>query len=329
MARALRVEYPGAYYHVMNRGNGREDIFKSDRDRERFLGYLGKAVERFAIVIHTYCLMKNHYHLLVETPEANLSRAIQWVNVSYAAYYNRKRRRSGHLFQGRFKAILIDADEYLKHLSRYIHLNAVRAKIVVRPHDYKWSSYREFIGEIKGDGWLETGWLLSAFGSKKKRAMGSYKEFVEGVDPDRLENPSKELAGGFILGDKYFVEWVKERFLSDRDDEDEIPQLKAFKPKVRLEGLVQEVCREFDCREGRIREKGRKRNKARAIAIYLARDLTGLSCKDLGSYFGSVSGASITMTYNRAAGEIAKNRRLKGRSNKIKNRLFKSKATNN
>ena len=124
MARPLRVEFPGAFYHVVNRGNAGEAIFRSDRDREKFLEYLGTTVERFGIKVHTYCLMTNHYHFLIETPEANLSRAVQWLNVSYAAYFNRRRQRCGHLFQGRFKSILVDADTYLKHLSRYIHHHA-------------------------------------------------------------------------------------------------------------------------------------------------------------------------------------------------------------
>jgi len=128
MARPLRIEYPGAFYHVMHRGNAKSNIFLSDRDREKFFEYLDSSVERFELKIHTYCLMTNHYHLIVETPQPNLSQAIKWINVSYAAYFNRKRQRSGHLFQGRFKAIVVDADAYLKHLSRYIHLNPIRAK---------------------------------------------------------------------------------------------------------------------------------------------------------------------------------------------------------
>jgi REP element-mobilizing transposase RayT len=145
MARPLRVEYPGAFYHVINRGNSLEKIFTSTRDYEKFLQYLEKAAERFALIIHTYCLMDNHYHLLIETPEPNLSMTMQWLNVSYATYFNRKQDRSGHLFQGRFKAILIDADAYLKHLSRYIHLNPVRAGIINTPRQYHWSSYPSFI----------------------------------------------------------------------------------------------------------------------------------------------------------------------------------------
>ncbi|UCF90286.1 MAG: transposase, partial [Desulfobacterales bacterium] len=156
MARPLRVEYPGAFYHVINRGNNQEKIFETDRDKEKFLEYLAKAAERFSIVIHTYCLMNNDFHLLVETSEANLSLAMQWVNISYATYFNRKHGRHGHLFQGRFKAILIDADAYLEHLSRYIHLNPVRAEMVSSPADYTWSSYLAFIGTQKAPRFLET-----------------------------------------------------------------------------------------------------------------------------------------------------------------------------
>lgn len=322
MARPLRVEYAGAYYHVINRGNNKENIFLNDRDREKFIEYLGKASERFSIVIHTYCLMSNHFHLLVETPEPNLSAAMQWINVSYATYFNRKRGRHGHLFQGRFKAILIDADEYLKQLSRYIHLNAVRAKIVSAPSEYKWSSYSYYIGKRKAPEFIETDWILSNFGKIKKEAKRNYKAFVEGVDIQSLENPSRHVTEGFILGNLDFIKWVKDNFLSTRIDNKEIPQLKKLKPKVELETVLQAVCKEFGCSEEQIIIKGRKNNKAREVAIHIARDMSGMSCTDLGKYFGGVSGALITMMYNRVTKDASKNRRLKGKINKIKQRIL-------
>lgn len=322
MARPLRVEYPGAFYHVINRGNNQEKIFKNDRDKEKFLEYLKKTAERFSIVIHTYCLMSNHFHLLVETPEPNLSVAIQWINVSYATYFNRKHGRHGHLFQGRFKAILIDADEYLKHLSRYIHLNPVRAKMVSNPAEYTWSSYLAFIGKQKAPQFLETDWLLSNFSKRKKEARRNYKNFVESADIKTLENPNRQLTAGFILGDSDFVNWVKETFLSGRKDEKEIPQLKKLKPKVQLETVLQAVCEEFNCSEEQIITKGRKKNKVREVAIYLAREVSGMSGKDLGGRFGGVSGALITMMYNRIVEEIAQNRRFKHRVEKTKKRIF-------
>jgi len=322
MTRPLRVEYPDAYYHVINRGNYQKKIFVNDRDKEKFLEYLEKAAERFSIIIHSYCLMTNHYHLLIQTPDSNLSLAMQWINVSYATYFNRKRDRRGHLFQGRFKAILIDADEYLKHLSRYIHLNPVRAKMVSSPGVYQWSSYGAFIGKQKPPQFLEINWLLSNFGKNKKQAKRSYQDFVEKVDAKTLKNPSDHVSEGFLLGDKNFIKWVKEAFLSNRNDEKEIPQLKKLKPRVAIEDVVQVVSEQFKCSEDQVTAKGRKNNKAREVAIYLCRDMSGLSCKDLGLYFGGVSGALITIMHKRIAEESAQNRGLKRRIGAIKKRIF-------
>jgi hypothetical protein len=265
--------------------------------------------------------MSTHFHLLVETPEPNLSVAMQWIMVSYATYFNRKGGRHGHLFQGRFKAILIDADEYLRHLSRYIHLNPVRAKMVSAPAEYKWSSYSAFIGEIKVPQFLEINWLLSNFGKRKKEAKRNYKDFVEGVDIKTLENPNRMVTEGFILGDSDFVNWIKGNFLSGRQDEKEIPQLKKLKPRVPLETVANAVCEEFGCNQEQIITKGRKKNKAREVAIFIARDMTGITCKDLGEYFGGVSGALITMMHNRIADESKRNKRLKGRIDNITNQI--------
>ncbi len=322
MTRPLRVEYSGAIYHIINRGNAGENLFRGIKDREKFLKYFEKAVDRFSLKIHTYCLMTNHYHFLVETLQPNLSKAFQWINVSYAAYFNRKYRRKGHLFQGRFKSILVDADEYLKQLSRYIHLNPVRAKLVEHPADYPWSSYPVYIGKAKSPGWLQTGWLLSQFGKKKKEAGKNYKNFVEKVDITKLENPEKELRGGFILGTPDFVNWVKETFLSNRSDEKEIPQLRQLKPMIKTESIVEAVCREFDCNRELILKKGRKNNLARDLAIYLARELTGETGKSLGEYFGNISGAAITGRCNYLSSQIKQNRRRKAQAKRLRERII-------
>jgi len=266
--------------------------------------------------------MSNHYHLLMETPESNLSQSIQWLNVSYATYFNKKRKRSGHLFQGRFKAILIDADAYLKQLSRYIHLNPVKAKIVASPGQYRWSSYSAFTGRQTPPIFLETDWLLSSFGKNKKAARKNYKYFVEGVDFSTLENPGKQIIAGLILGDTDFVNWVKDTFLSDRKDEKEMPQLRKLKPRISAETVVEQVAKAYNCNADFILQKGRKRNRAREVAIYFARDLTGLSCKDLGSYFGGVSGALITTMHHRIAKEADENKRLSNKLKKIRNQIF-------
>ena len=154
MARPLRIQFPGAFYHVTARGNEQKNIFRSNRDREKFLSYLESAVDRYGVVIHAYCLMDNHYHALIETPKGNLSQIMRHINGAYTTYFNTKRRRAGHLFQGRFKAILVDRDEYATTLSRYIHLNPVRAGMVALPEEYPWSSYHYYVGRKKVPEWL-------------------------------------------------------------------------------------------------------------------------------------------------------------------------------
>lgn len=322
MARSLRVEYPGAFYHVMHHGNAGLDIFKSERDREKFIEYFEKSVDRYELKIHTYCLMGNHYHALIETPHPNLSQAIKWINASYAMYFNRKRRRTGHLFQGRFKAILVDADEYLKHLSRYIHLNPMRAKMIEHLKDYQWSSYPAFSGYAKAPEWLETKWLLSLFGNNPNRAKKMYRQFVEMVQSDKIENPAHDIVGGFILGGVEFVKWIKETFLNkDMDDKDR-PQLRRLKDKLTPEDVIPFICDEFDCGREEILQKGKKGNLARDLAINLSREMTSESGVSLGHYFGGISGAGITVRYNYTAMKVHNDRRLRGRANKIKAKII-------
>lgn len=318
MARPLRIEYPGAFYHVMHRGNAQSDIFLSDRDREKFLEYLRDSVERYELKIHTYCLMTNHYHLLVETPQANLSQAIKWINVSYAAYFNRKRQRSGHLFQGRFKAIVVDADEYLKQLSRYIHLNPIRAKMVNQLKDYQWSSYPTFSGYKKAPEWLETGWLLSLFGKSKKR----YRQFVEDVQYVEIRDPSKEIVNGLILGGIEFVNWIKTTFLDKMASSKEKPQLIKLKPGIEINRIIAFVCDEFDCERDTIIQKGSKKNIARDVAIYLSRQMTGESGVTLGNYFGGICGAGITVRSNHIKKQLEKDRKIRRQVSMIKDRII-------
>jgi REP element-mobilizing transposase RayT len=324
MARPLRIEYAGAFYHVMHRGNAGGAIFSSERDREKLLEYFSKAAERYAIKIHTYCLMTNHYHLLIETPQPNLSQAVKWINVSYAAYFNRKRSRNGHLFQGRFKAVLVDAEGYLKNLSRYIHLNPVRAGMVAQCKDYPWSSYPGFGGYEKQPVWLETQWLLSLFGSDTSEAKKRYRDYVETVQNQEIENPSKDIVSGVILGGADFVNWVREEFLTKHADVKERPQLKSLKPRLAPEDLVAVVCNEFDCGREVILTKGKKRNIARDVAIYLSREMTGESGVALGRYFDCISGAGIAVRHNHIANRMESDRKLKRRVNRIRSKIINS-----
>ena len=201
MARQLRIEYEGACYHITSRGNQREKIFWDDKDREEFKKILKRTKERYGYLLHAYVLMDNHYHLLIETPHANIKQVMQNVNTSYTVYVNRRHERFGHLLQGRYKAFIVDRENYLLELGRYIHLNPVRAKIVKRPEDYKWSSYREY---YQG-GWkqtiTDTDDTLYSFSKKRAIAVKKYQEFMSEEISEVL--PLKGSVGS-VLGDETF-----------------------------------------------------------------------------------------------------------------------------
>ena len=207
MARPLRLEFPNALYHITSRGDRREAIYEDDEDRTIFLKILGKVVSDYNWLCHGYCLMSNHYHLIIETLDSNLSKGMRQLNGVYTQATNRRHNRSGHLFQGRYKAILVDKESYLLELARYVVLNPLRARAQGMVHnieDWPWSSYLPMIGKaIAADG-LTTEWVLSQFGGRSYQAMQSYQQFVlEGVRQN-VEIWS-ELKGQIYLGDEEFV----------------------------------------------------------------------------------------------------------------------------
>jgi REP element-mobilizing transposase RayT len=231
MARPLRIEFPGATYHVTTRGNAREPIFFTDADRRTLLDVLGETTERFRWLCHGYCLMGNHYHLLVETPEANLSRGMRQLNGVYTQRINRRTGRVGHLFQGRFKAILVDRNNYLVELCRYIVLNPVRGGLVSVPEDYVWSSFSATCGEVPAPSWLTTDWVLSQFASRRADARKRYRGFVrDGIGGD---SPWGRLQGQVLLGDREFVERLAP-MLEPTKDIGEVPiaQRRAHRPAL-------------------------------------------------------------------------------------------------
>ena len=187
---------------------------------------------------------------------------------------------------------------------------------------YPWSSYPAYVGKRKPLEWLEIDWLLSLFDKRPKEASKKYRSYVEGVDAGEIKNPDEDVVGGLILGGASFVNWVKDTFLSDKTGHKEIPQLNELKPRVALQRLVQKVCDEFGCDIDQILRKGLKKNLARDVTIYLAREITDTSGVNLGNFFGGISGAGITIRYNHIAKQLERNRRLKGRINQIKKRII-------
>jgi len=220
MARPLRLEFAGALYHVTSRGNRQEDIFEDDTDRLEFISIFQTVCDRYNWICHAYCLMGNHYHLLIETPDANLSKGMRQLNGVYTQAFNRKHNRVGHLFQGRYKSILVEKDSYLLELSRYIVLNPVRAQMVRSAVNWRWSSYRAMTGQIKKPIFLEVDWVLSAFGKRKSKAIAGYKKFVS--EGKNQSSPWSTLKNQIYLGGDEFVE--KMQLLIDGDKElSEVP----------------------------------------------------------------------------------------------------------
>jgi REP element-mobilizing transposase RayT len=231
MARPLRIEYPGALYHVTSRGDRQEAIFDDDQDRRAFLNVLGEVVSRFRWRCHAYCLMGNHYHLMIETPEANLTKGMRHLNGIFTQGSNRRHKRSGHLFQGRYKAILVDRDSYFLELARYIVLNPVRAAIVKHPRLWAWSSYGAMIGKSPAPAWLSTDDLLAQFGKRRAQAGRKYQQFIE--DGMSAESIWKDLKGQIYLGDEDFVEEMRGK-LGGRDEDVNIPRVQQRGPAPKL-----------------------------------------------------------------------------------------------
>lgn len=228
MARPLRLEFAGAIYHLTSRGNARQRVFLSDADRELFLDTLSHVVSRYSWICHAYCLMANHYHLLVETPKGNLSLGMRQLNGIYTQSFNRRHKRVGHLFQGRFKAILVEKESYLLELCRYIVLNPIRVKGNVQTGTWKWSSYRATVGLATVPGFLHTDWVLGQFGKSRAQAQKRYREFIkEGME----SRPWEKLKGQIYLGSEEFIEQHSPRNQKLK----EIPraQLSVVKPSLK------------------------------------------------------------------------------------------------
>ena len=204
MARPLRLELKGALYHVTSRGDGREDIFLSDQDRLAWLETLAHVCERFNWICHAYCQMTNHYHVVVETPDANLSKGMRQLNGVYTQRFNRSHQRVGHVFQGRFKAILVEKDAYLLELARYVVLNPLRAKMVRRIEEWPWSSYPATCGQMSKPDWLQTDFILSQFGMQRARAIAKYIGFVH--EGKRLPSVWGQLQAQVYLGSEQFIQ---------------------------------------------------------------------------------------------------------------------------
>jgi REP element-mobilizing transposase RayT len=299
MARPLRVEYENAWYHVMNKGAGGRLVFRCQTHRDLFFNLLDQTSRIFRIEIHAYCLMGNHYHLLVRTPDPNLGRAMRHLNGVYTQRINRLSLTDGPLFRGRYKSILVDADAYLRQLSRYIHLNPVDAGIVAHPEDYPDSSYRAYLGQASCPSWLHTSFCLSLFG--KEHARGEYQRFVEAGVDDELRSFYNKSRPGPILGRPEFRTELRLRAEVDKHRADpEVPDAR----RVRRPGLS-EVSRVisvvFAITENDLRRVSPRAGRGHAVArgafVCLSRFEGGYSLKAIAEWLGyrTYAGPSTAM----------------------------------
>jgi putative transposase len=313
MARQLRIEFPSAFYHVMSRGNQKQPIFVSNEDRHFFISCLANAYERYESIIHVYCLMENHYHLLIETPNAQLSRIMQSVNTMYSVYFNKKHGRCGHLFQGRFKAILVQAEEYGRELGPYVHLNPVRAKLVDDPKKYPWSNYKEYLGTMPSCPWTSTSLILSSFGTRLGSARQNYAKYVRLKQRQGMPNPSKEAEVSGILGKPDFVARIKDLFLADKvlEEAREIPQLKRLKTRPAMADVMTDASELL----------GPHNKHARKVAIFVIHKNTDYLLREIGAFFG-IGISAITDICRRTRKELPSNDSLAQAVGKLERRFF-------
>lgn len=301
MARFGRIEYPGAFYHVTNRGNRRRPIVRSDDDRLVFLNCLREAHARLGVVIHVYCLMDNHYHLFLETPRGNLSRTMHLIDLKYAAYFNRKYAVDGHTFQGRFQAILVQAVEYACEVAPYIHLNPVRAHLVERPEEYRWSNYRAYIGLAPPEPWTPCSFVLGLFGESLPEARKRYEQQVLSRIGLPTQDPFEAVGPLGILGRPEFIDRIRKSRPSDAEALMEPDGSRAYRnmpqPSLaQIQEQTQALC-------------GQENPLCRKIAIYLAHEASGLPLSVIGEFF-SIGRSGITDICRRMRKEIVNNETL-------------------
>jgi putative transposase len=323
MSRPLRIERAGAWYHLTARGNERRPIFRDNRDRVHFCELLGELVRRFRVRLHAFVLMDNHYHLLLELTEPNLSRTGQWLNVSYSVWFNRRHGRSGHLFQGRFKSVVVDPRQWGLELSRYVHLNPVRVgrlglgKVdrqkmragangapdprsvqdrIARLRRYRWSSYRAYVGLGKRPEWLECERVLELGGGKKEERRRNYREYVELAVREGLEkSPWEALQDQVVLGGEKFLQKLREHISGNAREQRGAKRLAQARPKLEeiianLEKVKGEPWAEIRNRYG---------DDGRDLVLYLGRRACGFKLRELAAAAGMTDYSAVSIAIQR------------------------------
>jgi putative transposase len=322
MSRPLRIEYPGAWYHVMNRGRRGEEIFTERNDYRLFIELLQESAELFNIKIAAYCLMPNHYHLLLHTPDGNLSRGMRQINGIYAQRFNRVHRYDGQLFRGRYKSILVEVDSYLLQLVRYIHKNPLRAGICDELNNYEWSSHRGYLSDAKRWGWLYKKFPLSLFTKDLKGSRREYRKFMGEDEGEEISRVFQKKRLPSILGKEDFVYWVKNRYF-ERKVHIEVPDSKLLAPdKERIQELV---CRTYGITKGElVKSKRGTFNEPRGVAIYLTRMIRSEGLMDICKDYNLKKYSSASSVVENVKKKLLKDRKFRKRVDELSQQLIKS-----
>ena len=322
MSRPLRIAYPGAWYHIMNRGRRSEAIYSGKEDFQMFIALLEETADMWNIRISAYCLMPNHYHLLLQTPDGNISRAMRHINGVYTQRYNRKHGVDGPLFRGRYKSILIGADNHLLKLVRYIHRNPVKAGLVDILDNYPWTSHKGYLSVAKKWRWLYKEFIFSLLTKKKSQWIKQYRHFVSIEENNDITTVIERKKWPAVLGAKSFVDWIKGGYYDLKTD-DEVPQAKTLAPTPMM--IIDAVCAFYDVRPDDLKKTQRGIfNEPRNAAVYLMRKIRRDRLKEIGEMFGIGKYSSVSSMIEGAKHRLKTDRRFRKRINDLSRLIINS-----
>lgn len=305
MARPLRVEYPGAWYHILNRGRRKENIFFNESDYYLFMNILGECSRVFNLKVFAYSLMPNHYHLLICTPDGNLSRIMRHLDGVYTQKINRRYELEGSLFKGRFRSIIIDQESYLLELVRYIHRNPLTAYFEKQLGEHKWTSHRAYMEEEHRPAWLHINYILKQFSEYEKEAQKRLHTFVSKEPSLEIEKRLDGTNWPAILGGDKFKEKIKERLLGKKIDEKEIPQYRDSVKKIDIEKFLNALLKNFGVEKDSFFKKRRQENMdLKRGFIYACREYLQASNREIKNILGDMSLSSISKQYQIACKEV-------------------------
>jgi putative transposase len=309
MARPLRIEFEDAIYHLCGRGNARQPIFRDERDCARFLELLGESAQRFEAAILCFVLMGNHFHLVAQTHRPNLRKWMHWLLVSYTVYFNRRHRFSGHLFQGRYKSFLVQEGDYLLGLSRYVHLNPVRGKVIggggpverrKRLRAFKWSSYRGYAGLGAQFPFVKEEMVLGELRGPRRAERLRYRRFVEEGLLREIQSPFEAVRWQAVLGDESFVRKLRDRFRGLHKQRREITALRRATPSADVDKILEKVAQKYEVDRARLVARSEWGLPAKNIAMWMIWETGTKSLREIGELFGGLDYAAVAQRIRRA-----------------------------